>query len=76
LIKKGNLFVNIALNLASYSDKSIHAPWLAGRIELDAAKVTLGKDYPFPIIAHDEARKQTLLRYSVVKSAAIDEEKP
>ena len=31
------------------------------------AGITLGKDYPHPLLAHDEARKRTLERYAVVK---------
>jgi deoxyribodipyrimidine photo-lyase len=53
--------------LDKLSKKSIHAPWEAGHIELEAAGVLLGRDYPLPIVNHDEARKKTLLRYSVVK---------
>jgi deoxyribodipyrimidine photo-lyase len=34
---------------------------------LSGAGITLGKDYPTPIVAHDEARKRTLERYAVVK---------
>lgn len=58
--------------LSQLSDKSIHAPWQAGTIELQAAKIQLGKDYPEPIVMHDEARAKTLLRYAVVKSAKSD----
>jgi len=53
--------------LAKLSKKTIHAPWLAGDIELDIAGIRLGRDYPHPIIQHDEARKNTLIRYAVVK---------
>jgi len=53
--------------LEKLSKKSIHAPWKAGRIELEAAGITLGRDYPFPVVDHDEARKNTLIRYRVVK---------
>uniref|UniRef100_UPI0040476630 cryptochrome/photolyase family protein n=1 Tax=Polynucleobacter sp. TaxID=2029855 RepID=UPI0040476630 len=53
--------------LSTLSKKSIHAPWEAGHIELEAAGIILGRDYPLPIINHDEARKKTLLRYNVVK---------
>ena len=49
--------------------KLIHAPWLASPIELAAAQVELGRDYPAPIVQHDEARTKTLERYAVVKSA-------
>jgi deoxyribodipyrimidine photo-lyase len=36
---------------------------------LDMAGVTVGKDYPAPIVVHDEARKNTLARYAVVKKS-------
>lgn len=53
--------------LSKLSNKAIHAPWLARPIELAEADVALGKDYPAPIVAHDEARAKTLERYAVVK---------
>jgi deoxyribodipyrimidine photo-lyase len=58
--------------LEKLSKKSIHAPWRAGHIELEAAGILLGRDYPLPIVDHDEARKKTLLRYSVVKKIAAE----
>ena len=56
--------------LANLSAKAIHAPWLAGELELQAAGVTLGKTYPRPIVDHAEARATTLERYAVVKKKA------
>ena len=53
--------------LDKLSAKAIHAPWLAKPIELDAAGLVLGRDYPEPIVAHDEARARTLARFGVVK---------
>ncbi len=53
--------------LKGLSDKSIHAPWLAKPLELQAAGITLGKDYPLPVVDHAKARARTLLRYGVVK---------
>ncbi|QWD78209.1 deoxyribodipyrimidine photo-lyase [Polynucleobacter sp. MWH-Svant-W18] len=53
--------------LEKLSSKTIHAPWKAGHLELEAAGLVIGKDYPMPIVDHDEARQKTLLRYSVVK---------
>ncbi|HAT39163.1 MAG TPA: deoxyribodipyrimidine photolyase [Polynucleobacter sp.] len=53
--------------LEKLSKKTIHAPWKAGHVELEAAGLQLGRDYPMPIVDHDEARKNTLIRYSVVK---------
>ena len=53
--------------LAHLSSKHIHAPWTAPPLELAAAGVTLGENYPRPIIQHDIARQRTLERYNVVK---------
>ena len=55
--------------LARLSAKLIHAPWLVSPIELAAAGVEIGRDYPAPIVQHDEARLKTLQRYAVVKAA-------
>jgi deoxyribodipyrimidine photo-lyase len=55
--------------LAGLPDKLIHAPWLAKPVDLLAAGVTIGRDYPRPIIDHDAARQRTLARFSVVKGA-------
>jgi deoxyribodipyrimidine photo-lyase len=56
--------------LAQLSNKAIHAPWLAGALELQAAGVTMGKSYPMPIVDHAQARETTLARYAVVKKKA------
>ena len=53
--------------LAALPDKLIHAPWQASPLELHAAGVELGTNYPLPIVRHDEARARTLARFSVVK---------
>jgi len=53
--------------LAPLSNKTIHAPWLVKPLELQAAGVTLGGNYPPPLVQHDAARAKTLLRYAVVK---------
>jgi deoxyribodipyrimidine photo-lyase len=56
--------------LASLPDALLHAPWTARPLDLAAAGVVLGRDYPAPIVAHDAARLRTLERYAVVKSPA------
>jgi deoxyribodipyrimidine photo-lyase len=56
--------------LEKLSKKSIHAPWKTGHIELEAAGIALGRDYPLPVVDHDEARKKTLVRYSIVKKVS------
>ena len=56
--------------LAGLSDQAIHAPWEASPLELAAAGITLGGNYPRPLVAHDQARALTLARYAVVKNAS------
>ncbi|MEO8936311.1 MAG: deoxyribodipyrimidine photo-lyase [Burkholderiaceae bacterium] len=53
--------------LAKLSNTAIHAPWLASPAELQRASVTLGRDYPLPVVDHADARSTTLARYAVVK---------
>ncbi len=54
--------------LAGLPDKLIHAPWLAGPVDLAAANLRLGQDYPLPVVDHAQARETTLQRYAVVKA--------
>ena len=54
--------------LAALDAKTIHAPWLASPLVLAAAGVTLGAEYPHPIVDHAQAREATLARYEVVKA--------
>jgi deoxyribodipyrimidine photo-lyase len=56
--------------LAKLSNTSIHAPWTATPVELEAAQVRLGENYPGPIVDHAEARERTLERYAVVREPA------
>jgi deoxyribodipyrimidine photo-lyase len=55
--------------LAPLSAKLLHAPWQFP-LEVKAAGVTLGRDYPLPIVDHAQARLATLDRYAVVKRQA------
>ena len=55
--------------LAALPDKLIHAPWLARPVDLVAAGVELGRDYPAPVVMHAQARLRTLERYAVVKAS-------
>jgi deoxyribodipyrimidine photo-lyase len=58
--------------LAGLGSKSIHAPWTAKPLELQAAGIELGRNYPLPIVDHAIARAETLQRYAVVKKVAQD----
>lgn len=56
--------------LSALNANAIHAPWLARPLELQEAGIVLGRDYPQPIVHHEEARLRTLARYEVVKAGA------
>ncbi len=51
-------------------DKLVHAPWTARPVDLAAADIVLGRDYPEPLVRHEIARMRTLERYAVVKAGA------
>lgn len=55
--------------LAALPNAAIHAPGDAAPLDLLAADVELGRDYPEPVVRHDEARVRTLARYGVVKAS-------
>jgi deoxyribodipyrimidine photo-lyase len=55
--------------LAKLSDTAIHAPWTAPPLELEAADIRLGGNYPAPIVDLAEARERMLQRYAAVKKA-------
>lgn len=55
--------------LSKLPDKVIHAPFKADAETLKQAGVTLGKDYPEPIVDHDEARKAALAGYQKVRKS-------
>lgn len=49
------------------NDFDLAANWEARPIDLESAGITLGRDYPQPLVQHDAARAKTLERYAVVK---------
>ncbi|MDI9819430.1 MULTISPECIES: deoxyribodipyrimidine photo-lyase [unclassified Legionella] len=50
--------------LATVPNQWIHMPWEAPK---HALSITLGKDYPFPIVDHSTARKRALAYYQSIK---------
>ncbi len=58
--------------LAKVPDKFIHAPWRMAPLEQQAAGVVIGRDYPAPVVDHDQARRRTLGRFEVVKGKGGD----
>jgi deoxyribodipyrimidine photo-lyase len=47
---------------------AIHAPWLAKPGVLAQANLVLGRDYPLPIVDHEQARNRTLARFGVLRA--------
>ncbi len=54
--------------LAGVPGKFIHAPWKMAPLEQQAAGCVIGRDYPAPVVEHDQARKRTLERYGKVRT--------
>ena len=64
---EGSFIVKYLPQLAALPVETIHAPWTATPVELVAAGVSLGENYPVPIVNHDEARQRTLERYGAIR---------
>lgn len=63
---RGTFIRRYVPELSGVPDRFVHAPWKMGAAEQRAAGVTIGRDYPAPIVDHDAARQRTLARYGVV----------
>jgi deoxyribodipyrimidine photo-lyase len=64
---QGKFTLRYLPQLARLPQAVLHAPWTARPVDLAAAGVQLGRDYPLPIVDHAQAREKTLRRYAVVK---------
>ena len=53
--------------LARVPASAIHAPWEMDPDQQAAARCRIGRDYPAPILRHDEARRRTLERYAAAR---------
>ena len=49
-------------------DARLHAPWEMGPLEQQAARCVIGRDYPAPVVLHEQARQRTLARFRAVRS--------
>ncbi len=56
--------------LARLPDKLLHKPWEAPTPILAAAGVTLGRDYPRPVVEHTAGRARALAAYATLRGAA------
>jgi deoxyribodipyrimidine photo-lyase len=73
--ERGDYVRTFVPELARLSDDHIHTPWLADEGALARAGITLGKDYPFPIVDHDTARAKALAAYRRISGSADAGEK-
>ena len=53
--------------LAALDDRAIHDPGQLGPLELAAAGITLGVDYPYPIVEHGPARLRAVAAYQAAR---------
>jgi len=54
--------------LARAPDACVHSPWEMTPLEQEVAGCVIGRDYPAPIVRHEEARRRTLARYKAVRA--------
>lgn len=64
---EGKFIKKYVPELSKLDAKSIHAPWKMSPQERQMCQLVLGKDYPFPIVDHDVARKKALEKYAGIK---------
>jgi len=66
---KGDYIRQYCPELKNVPDAYIHQPWEMPELEQAAAGVILGKDYPLPIISHQEGRQNALHAYETFKQS-------
>jgi deoxyribodipyrimidine photo-lyase len=60
-----------APELGKLPPKLVHRPWSATSDELASAGITLGVDYPRPIVDHDFARKRALAAFAAMNGSSL-----
>jgi deoxyribodipyrimidine photo-lyase len=66
---EGRFIKRYVPELAALEAPAIHAPWQAKPLELEAARLVLGRDYPEPVVDHELARARTLERFGAAREA-------
>jgi deoxyribodipyrimidine photo-lyase len=63
---KGEYIKRWVPELEALPENMIHAPWEAGLLDLAEHDVTLGENYPDPLVDHKEARERAIATYESV----------
>jgi deoxyribodipyrimidine photo-lyase len=58
--------------LAKLPKAFIHKPWTAPHPELTRAGIVLGKEYPRPIVVHEDARQRALAAFKSISAQAAE----
>ena len=67
--KQGTYVRRWVPELAALSDRYLFQPWEAPAVLLEECDITLGRDYPLPIVEHKPARESALAAYAQMKTA-------
>jgi deoxyribodipyrimidine photo-lyase len=59
--------------LAGLPDRWLHRPWEAPEAMLRAAGITLGRDYPRPVVEHAAGRRRALDALAALRDAAPED---
>ncbi|MFC3121687.1 cryptochrome/photolyase family protein [Agaribacter flavus] len=67
--KQGEYVKTYCPELVKLPQKYIHKPWEAPATVLSEAQITLGEDYPFPLVDLKQSRQRALDAFAAIKEA-------
>ena len=69
--KNGEYVKKWVPELKNYPTKYIHKPWELDIKYQETLKIIIGKDYPAPIVVHEQARKKALDAFKSLKKTNL-----